>query len=171
MRLSPALALVVALPLAAGGCTRKSHHAAPQADASVAPGSRHLARQAIPAGWTEASRAVYDRKTIFDYIDGGADRYLKKGFRQLYAARYVNAAKDELTVDLYDQGTPANAAAIFADSRVPHPRPVSACDGALAHDYGLQLRSGPVYGEITVPRADPALQAAAAAFARAVCGK
>ena len=161
-----AVASVLALTLAA--CGRGSGGGAGGAPAAA---RGHLAKQQVPAGWSEESHATYDQKTIFDYINGGADRFLKKGFRQLHAARYTNAAKDELTVDLYDMGTTANAAAIFADSRVPKPRPVQACDGALGHDYGLQLKSGAVYGEITVPKADPALQAAAEAFAKAVCGK
>jgi len=136
---------------------------------SSAPG--HLAGRSLPAGWTEESRSTYDEKTIFEYIDGGAERYLRQGFRRLYAARYVDAARDELTVDLYDMGKPENAAAIFADTRVPKPRPVAGCDSAEAHDYGLQLRHGRIYGEVTVLRVDPALQVAAAAFARAVCAQ
>jgi hypothetical protein len=136
---------------------------------SSAPG--HLARRSLPAGWTEESRSTYDEKTIFDYIDGGAERYLRRGFHRLYTARYVDAAKDELTVDLYDMGNPENAAAIFADTRVPDPRPVAACDRAEAHDYGVELRRGRVYGEIMVLRGDPALKAAAVAFARAVCAE
>jgi len=162
-----ALLLVLSVTLCA--CGRGGGGSAGGGTPAAAAG--HLAKSRIPGGWTEESRATYDEKTIFDYIDGGADRFLKKGFRRLHAARYVNAAKDDVTVDLYDMGKPENAAAIFADTRVPKPRPLAACDGALAHDYGLQLRHGRVYGEITVPRVDPALHAAAAAFAKAVCGK
>ncbi|MBI5477373.1 MAG: hypothetical protein HY906_00875 [Deltaproteobacteria bacterium] len=158
------LALVVAIGLV--GCGRGSSGGAP-----AAPAAGHLAKQRIPAGWTEQSRDAYDEKTIFDYIDGGADRYLKQGFRRLHAARYASAAADEVTVDLYDLGQPENAAAIYAATPVPKPRPVTACDEALGHDYGLKLRRGRVYGEITASRADPALQTAAAAFARAVCWK
>jgi len=133
-------------------------------------GGGHLAKSRIPAGWAEQSRTSYDAKTIFDYIDGGAERYLRQGFRRLHAARYGKGA-DEVTIDLYDLGRPENAAAIYAATPVPKARPVSACDEAQAHDYGLKLRHGRVYGEITASRADPALQAAAAAFAKAVCGK
>jgi hypothetical protein len=153
--------LVLVLPFAFLACDRGTP-AAPVG---------HLPRQRIPAGWIERSRSTYDDKTIFDYIDGGADRYLRKGFRRLHAARYANTAADELTVDLYDLGQPENAAAIFADTPVPKPRALATCDEAVGHDYGLKLRHGRVYGEITVPRIDPALQAAAEAFAKAACGK
>jgi hypothetical protein len=148
---------LVLVPFALVACTGGS-----------APG--HLAKQRIPAGWTEQSRATYDEKTIFDYIDGGAERFLRRGFRRLHAARFGHAA-DEVTVDLYDLGRPENAAAIYAETPTPKPRPVAACDEALGHDYGLKLRHGHLYGEITASRADPALQAATAAFAKAVCGK
>jgi hypothetical protein len=139
------------------------------APAATAPGP--LAKQRVPAGWSELSRKSYDEKTIFDYINGGADRYLRQGFRRLHAARYGNSATDEVTVDLYDLGKAENATLIFAGTPVPKPRPVAACDEAQGHDYGLKLRHGHVYGEITVSRVDPALQAAATAFAKAVCGK
>ena len=54
---------------------------------------------------------------------------------------------------------------------MPKPRSVAACDEALGHEWGLKLRHGPIYGEITTTKADPTLQAAAEAFAKAVCGK
>jgi hypothetical protein len=134
-------------------------------------GGGHLAKGRVPAGWTEQSRTTYDRKTIFDYIDGGAERFLRKGLTRVHAARYANAAADEITVDLYDLGRPENAAALYAETKTPKPRPVAACDEALGHDYGLKLRHGRIYGEITASKADPALHAAAVAFARAVCGR
>ena len=155
----------IALALALVGCGRGG------GGAPAAPGPGHLAKQRVPAGWTEQDRKTYDEKTIFDYINGGAERFLRKGFRQLHAARYGNAAADEVTVDLYDLGRPENAAALYAGTPTPKPRPVAACDEALGHDFGLKLRHGQVYGEITASRADPALQAATAAFAKAVCGK
>ena len=61
-----------------------------------------------------------DTKTIRDpygYIDGGADRYLRQGFRRLHAARYVNVATDEVTVDLYDLGQPKRPLAGLFRSR------------------------------------------------------
>jgi hypothetical protein len=152
--------LVLVLPFALLACGR-----------DAPSGAGHLATQRVPAGWTEQSRRTYDEKTIFDYIDGGAERFLRQGLRRLHAARYANAAADEVTVDLYDLGKPENAAAIYAGTPVPKPRPLAACDEALAHDYGLKLRHGRVYGEITISRVDSALQTTAAAFAQAVCAK
>lgn len=174
-RLVPlSFALIVAL----AGCGRSSGGGDPPSSswtktaaggpAAAAPG--HLAKGRAPAGWTEQDRKTYDPKTIFDYINGGAERYLRKGFRRLHAARYARGT-DEVTVDLYDLGRPENAAAIFTETPTPKPRPVAACDEALGHEYGLKLRHGQVYGEVTASRADPALQQAAEAFARAVCGR
>jgi hypothetical protein len=139
---------------------------------SLLPGCRagdFLAPGALPAGWSERSRARYDRNTLFDYIDGGAERYLGRGFRALAAARYGNAAGDEVTVDIYDMGAPANAAAVMDDTRVPHPRRLTLGDAAVAHDYGVHCRRGPRYVEVSVPRIDPALATAAEAVARAAC--
>jgi len=125
----------------------------------------------VPSGWTEASRNTYTKGNLYDYINGGAERYLRHGFEKLYAARYTNGAADELTLDLYDMGTPENAKAVFQGTRLPSPSPLPLCHAALGHEYGLIFQRGRVYGEISLSKADPRLREAAQAFARAVCGK
>jgi hypothetical protein len=126
-------------------------------------------RGALPAGFNLQQSARYDRTTLYDYVDGGADRYLKRGFRGLVTGRYANRAGDEVTVDAYDLGAPAHAAALMAETRLPAARPLAVGDAALAHDYGVHCRRGAAYVEITIGRSDDALRAAAEAFARAAC--
>ncbi len=133
-------------------------------------GLLRLLREPLPAGMHADGAPVFYAANLYEYIDGGAELFHSYELQALLHQEFKATGAD-LTVDIYDMGTAENASAIFADTRVPKPRPVAACDGALGHDYGLQLRRGATYGEITVPTADPTLQAAAEAFAKAVCGK
>ena len=61
--------------------------------------------------------AVYDRKTLYDYMDGGAEVYLAFDFRDVYVRKYADAAENELVLDIYDMGSPAEAFGLFSCDR------------------------------------------------------
>jgi hypothetical protein len=61
--------------------------------------------------------AVYDRKTLYDYMDGGAEVYLAFDFREVFVRKYADAAGDELVLDIYDMGSPAEAFGMFSCDR------------------------------------------------------
>jgi hypothetical protein len=54
----------------------------------------------------------YDADTIFDYMDGGAELYLKHGFKSLKVWT-GKAGEVEVTVELYLLDSPENAGALF----------------------------------------------------------
>ncbi len=59
----------------------------------------------------------YDRQTIYKYIDGGAELYLAFDFREVFSRKYIGPEKNEIVLDLYDMGSPAEAFAIFTSER------------------------------------------------------
>ncbi len=61
--------------------------------------------------------AVYDRKTLYDYMDGGAEVYLAFDFRQVFVRKYADAANNEIVLDVYDMGSPAEAFGMFSCDR------------------------------------------------------
>ncbi len=66
------------------------------------------------AGATRTAAAkAYDNKTIYDYMDGGADPYRRYDLRQLYAAEYSLEGK-LITVELFDMGSSAEAYGVFS---------------------------------------------------------
>ncbi len=75
----------------------------------------------IPArvgDWTAAGKdAVYDRKTLYDYMDGGAEVYLAFDFRQVFARKYAGPGGKEISLDIYDMGSSAEAYGIFSCDR------------------------------------------------------
>ncbi len=77
--------------------------------------------QAIPKkilDW-EASEEdkIYDRKTIFNYIDGGAEVYLAFDFQELFVRNYKAASGDRIVLDVYDMGSSSEAYGVFSCDR------------------------------------------------------
>jgi hypothetical protein len=68
--------------------------------------------------WTASGKdMVYDRTTLFDYLDGGAEVYLAFGYREVLVRKFADAAKNEINLDIYDMGSSAEAFGIFSCDR------------------------------------------------------
>lgn len=63
------------------------------------------------------SAAVYDRETIFDYIDGAGEVYRSFAFGQVAVAVYSGPRGPDMTVELFDMGNPADAYGVFSYAR------------------------------------------------------
>lgn len=61
--------------------------------------------------------AVYDRKSIYDYMDGGAEVYLAFDFRNAFVRKYKNPSGEEIALDIYDMGTSEEAFGVFSCDR------------------------------------------------------
>lgn len=69
-------------------------------------------------GWTSAGGdGTYDRRTLYDYIDGEAEVYLAYAFRQAFTRGFAQAGRPAITVDLFDMGSSADAYGIFSFER------------------------------------------------------
>jgi hypothetical protein len=69
------------------------------------------------SGWKAVGKdSMYNRSTLFAYIDGGAELYLSYGFTDVISRRYTNAGKPDIVVDLFDMGTATNAFGVFSQS-------------------------------------------------------
>ena len=85
-----------------------------------------------PSGWTVGEGPVrHHPATLYEYLDGGADLYLRHGFRELVHLRYQPGtdALSGVTVDLYDMGSALGAFGIYAAIRPP---------GAEVRPWGAQ---------------------------------
>jgi hypothetical protein len=75
-------------------------------------------RNGSGTGFAPAAQGVvfapqtFDADTIFDYMNGGAERYLKHGFKTLKVWT-GKAGEAEVTVELYLVDSPENARALF----------------------------------------------------------
>lgn len=79
--------------------------------------SMHM-REFVPTeiyGWKAQDEVeVYDRKSIFDYIDGAGEIYLLYGFRKVMVFRLVKASDATILVELFDMGSPEDAFGVFS---------------------------------------------------------
>jgi hypothetical protein len=70
-------------------------------------------------GWRLASPInTYDKKTIFDYINGAAELYFAYDFRRVAAAEYQNG-ETSIVIDVYDMTSPECAFGIYSLNRYP----------------------------------------------------
>ncbi|MCE5265183.1 MAG: hypothetical protein LLG97_16825 [Deltaproteobacteria bacterium] len=65
---------------------------------------------------------VFSPKNLYDYIDGGADLFLKYDFQELRVAEYQNDRKTSVTAEVYRHRTPVLAFGIYSQERLPNAR-------------------------------------------------
>ncbi|MCX7920222.1 MAG: hypothetical protein N3A72_11605 [bacterium] len=65
----------------------------------------------------------FDRQTIFDYMDGTGELYRSYSFRELVVQRYkpIQSNESEITVELFDMGSSADAFGIFSFEQMDEP--------------------------------------------------
>jgi hypothetical protein len=67
--------------------------------------------------WSVAEAdAVYDRETLYDYMNGGAEVYLSYDFKQVWVRRFAGPNEEEIVLDVYDMGSSPEAFGIYSTS-------------------------------------------------------
>jgi hypothetical protein len=70
------------------------------------------------AEWSKPAKpTVYRADNLFEYINGAAESYLSYDFRKLYTQTYENRQKQNVTIDIYEHGSPRNAFGIYSQER------------------------------------------------------
>ncbi|UCF04888.1 MAG: hypothetical protein JSV33_13335 [bacterium] len=60
---------------------------------------------------------IYNRKNIFDHINGGAELYLAYDFQHVLVRRFTGPDRNDIMLDVYDMGSSAEAFGIFSSER------------------------------------------------------
>lgn len=79
-----------------------------------------LPKRDLPEGWSLIhGPQIYNKKTLFEHINGQAELYLKYGFRQSVFAIYQDKrkAQNQIEVDIYDMGNMVQAFGVFSRFR------------------------------------------------------
>jgi hypothetical protein len=82
---------------------------------------------------------------LFEAIDGGADTFLQFDFVELLSATYANAAKVEVTVDIYRHRDATRAFGIYSQERPAGTTAIPVGVEGYAGEDNLQLVTGPYY--------------------------
>ena len=93
-------------------------------------------------GWTLASPAsAYNKKSIFDYIDGAAELYFAYDFRGVATAEYQDG-ETSIIIDVYDMNTPDGAFGIYSLNRYPEANYVEIGNEGILTDTNLDFWKG-----------------------------
>ena len=66
---------------------------------------------------TDGQVEQFDRSTLYDYMNGGAEIYLDFDFKNVTVKRYTDSDENEIVLDIYDMGSSEEAFGIFSIER------------------------------------------------------
>ena len=70
------------------------------------------------SGWKwDGKENHYNRKTIFDYINGAGELYIAYNFNGVKVRRYEKGSQPPITAEVYDMGTSEDAFGVFSFER------------------------------------------------------
>jgi hypothetical protein len=70
------------------------------------------------SGWKwDGKENHYNRKTIFDYINGAGELYIAYNFNSVKVRRYEKGSQPPITAEVYDMGTSEDAFGVFSFER------------------------------------------------------
>jgi hypothetical protein len=101
------------------------------------------------SGWVRpAAVELFDRETLFDYIDGAAELYFQYGFEALHVAEYRDAQGDLIVVEAYRHRSPLEAFGIYSQEQPSDPAVVDIGTRAYLQGSWLNFVAGPWYVKI-----------------------
>jgi len=122
-----------------------------------------------PDGWTAAEPPqVFLPDTLYEYINGAAENYLSYGFVELALGQYGGPDGAEMTVEIYDMGTPENAFGVYGSERYPDSRFLPLGGQGYIEEGVLNYFAGRFYVKLLAYPAGEGTEAALHAFADGV---
>ena len=79
---------------------------------------------------------------LFELINGGAEEYVKEGFRRAIMATYQNNEGKRINLDIYEMLSPESAKSIYRKKAGDKGQKVSVGEEAAMEDYYLNFRKG-----------------------------
>jgi len=94
-------------------------------------------------GWTlDGDPQTAEGMALFELINGGAEEYVKEGFRRAVLATYTNTEGKRINVDIFEMLSRANAENIYRKKAGDRGTHVAVGDEAAMEDYYLNFRKG-----------------------------
>ncbi len=112
--------------------------------------------------------AVYDRQTLYDYMNGGAEVYLAFDFQKVFSRAYAGPAEIELRLDIFDMGSAEEAFGIFSCDRSD---PSAGIGQDSEYGFGLlRFRQGRYFVNINASSEEAAAEKVVLELGRTVAG-
>ncbi|MFZ4441165.1 MAG: DUF6599 family protein [Syntrophales bacterium] len=121
------------------------------------------------AGWKQSEEAqIFSRVNLYDYINGGADLYLKYDFQELTVAEYQNDRKCSITIEVYRHKTPIHAFGIYSQERLNNANYMEVGAQGYSEKGVLNFLAGDCYVKMSSVDVGPEEREVLLAFARKV---
>ena len=96
------------------------------------------------SGWQKtADTRVFAAKDLWQYIDGGAEQYVKAGVISAATSDYKYQNQMDAVADVYTMTDAAGAHKIFAGEQSKDAKTVALGDEAIAYGQSVVFRTGP----------------------------
>ena len=144
--------IVFLLIISSSGCVKKELSNVPPLTKSI-PSSpvddfSNLITFNDVVNWKLSSSVkIYDKKTIFDYIDGAAELYFAYDFTKVASAEYQHG-QTSIIIDVYDLTTPENAFGIYSLNRYQDTNYVSIGNEGILTGTALDFWKGNYYCKV-----------------------
>ena len=92
---------------------------------------------------------MFEGENLFQYINGGAELFLKHGFRAVAAGGYKRSSGRFINLDIYEMTDAAGAEAVYRHKAGEGGKSLSMGDEAALFDYYLLLRQGRYFVTVT----------------------
>ncbi|MCX5820138.1 MAG: hypothetical protein NT047_09550 [Deltaproteobacteria bacterium] len=119
------------------------------------------------AGWKQSGEIqIFSPANLYDYINGGADLYLKYDFQELKVADYVNDRKASVTIEVYRHKTPVHAFGIYSQERLGNANYLEIGAQGYSEKGVLNFLTADCYVKMSSDSAGPEDQEVLTAFAK-----
>jgi len=120
-------------------------------------------------GWRQSGEIqTFIPKTLFEYINGGADLYLTYDFQELKVAEYSNGKKASVTIEVYRHKTPIHAFGIYSQERLSDANFLDIGAQGYIETNVINFVAGPYYVKINSFNTGPDDREILIAFAKKV---
>ena len=152
-------ALVIALASLVLGCKTKSG----STPISLFPESGEV------SGWARSGEVrTFDAKSLWEYIDGDAERYIQAGVSKTLTADYRYQDKVDAVADIYQMSAPAGAQKIFSAESSTDSQPVQVGDEGRLYKSSLVFRKGSCLVRLTAYEESPEVSKGLVDLARGI---
>lgn len=108
------------------------------------------------AGWQKTGDTrVFAAKDLWQYIDGGAEQYVKAGVVSAATSDYSYRNQVEAVADVYTMGDAAAAHKILAGEESREGKSVAVGDEAIAYGQSVVFRKGPYLVRVVAYESTP----------------
>ncbi len=123
-------------------------------------------------GWKQSGKTqVFSPRTLYRYIDGGADLYLKYDFQELQVTEYRNEKDATVLIEVYRHRTANQAFGIYSQERLSNARYLDIGGQGYIEDTFLNFVSGNFYVKMSSENVGPQMEQVLLIFAGRILEK